>query len=211
VLGLRNRVKSLEALAAVAAGTTSRRPRRSCDVAEETSMDRVDGVELTSTVDFNLGWLHNLIARTTELDLDERQIKQVARHAERKLVDLFDVGKDSALANGRMRVFLYDLPLTKGLRRAMVDAAPYARGIEADPVFLFLADAGLEGPYDEGIRPELPRLMAALLVLSGNVISILEPNDVPPLERLDLLTRKERDRPTPWEVERAERVLDLTL
>ena len=34
--------------------------------------------------------------------------------AEQKLSDLFDVGEESAAANGRSRVLRQDLPLTKG-------------------------------------------------------------------------------------------------
>jgi hypothetical protein len=68
----------------------------------------------------------------------------------------------------------------------------------------------LSTPLDEKVKAEIPRLMAALLLLAGRVISIVEPA-VSPAERLERLLRSSPNRPTRWELERATRVLDLTL
>ncbi|HET9489620.1 MAG TPA: hypothetical protein VFR64_07695 [Methylomirabilota bacterium] len=53
--------------------------------------------------------------------------------------------------------------------------------------------------------------MATLLLLSARVIALLEPENMSPEERLERLRRCSPGRPTHWEVERAARVLDLTL
>jgi hypothetical protein len=53
--------------------------------------------------------------------------------------------------------------------------------------------------------------MAALLLLEGRIIAILEPAKIPPVDRFKLLTRAEVDQPSEWELERAGQVLDLTL
>ena len=74
-----------------------------------------------------------------------------------------------------------------------------------------LADASVPGPLDELVRAEIPRLMAALLVLAGRVIAVLESQNASSVEPLELLLRPGPGRPTRWELERAARVLDLTL
>jgi hypothetical protein len=156
-------------------------------------------------------WLEAFLERTSGLSFDETQVARIAALAERKLVDVFDVAEESAIANGRARVLHHDLPLTRGLQRLLGEAVALAAGLELSPLLVFLADAGVPGPLDERVRAEVPKLMAALLLLSGRVIALLEPENVSPEERLERLLRPTPGRPTRWEVERAERVLDLTL
>jgi Domain of unknown function (DUF1931) len=126
-------------------------------------------------------------------------------------VDLLDMAEEVALANGRARILRHDLPLTKGLRARLREAETLARGLEVGPLLVFLRDAGVPGPLDELVREEVPRLMAALLLLAGRVIAILEPENVSAEERLDRLLRPTPGRPTRWEIERASRVLDMIL
>jgi hypothetical protein len=61
------------------------------------------------------------------------------------------------------------------------------------------------------VRAEIPRLMAALLLLAGRVIAVIEPENMSMLERLERLTRAAPGRPSHWEVERAAVILDMTL
>jgi hypothetical protein len=91
------------------------------------------------------------------------------------------------------------------------------RRLAGEPGALLLVDqrasrtregrAGSTRPF----RAEVPRLMASLLLLTGRILALLEPEDVSPAERLDRLLRTSPARPTRWEVERAARVLELTL
>ena len=53
--------------------------------------------------------------------------------------------------------------------------------------------------------------MASLLLLTGRILALLEPEDMSPAECLDRLLRPSPARPTRWEVERAARVLGMTL
>ena len=124
---------------------------------------------------------------------------------------LFDVAQETALANGRAVIFVHDLPLTKGLRARLGEAEALAGDLALQPLLTFLADAGVPGSLDERVRPEIPRLMAALLLLAGCVIRLLEPSDMSTAERLDRLIRHDPTGPTPWELQRASRVLNLTL
>jgi Domain of unknown function (DUF1931)/BON domain len=146
-------------------------------------------------------WLHTLLQRGTGLDFDEAQLARVEDLAERKLVDLFDVAEDTAIANGRGRVLDHDLPLTKGLQIVLLEVVDIAREFALEPLLVFLADAGIRTPIDEGLRPEVPRLMAALLILIGRLVQLLESTDenVSPA------------RPSARALDRVAAILDLTL
>jgi hypothetical protein len=153
-----------------------------------------------SAAGYSYPWLHTLLERGTQLDFDEVQVSRIEDIAEQKLVDLFDVAEDAALANGRGRVLRHDLPLTKGIQLLLLEVEDIAREFKLEPLLVFLADAGIRTPFDESLRSEIPRLMAALLILTGRVVAILEATDGPP-----------RTRPSKQALERAESVLDLAL
>jgi len=121
------------------------------------------------------------------------------------------VAEETALANSRRKIFWHDLPITKGLRGLLGAVEPLAAEVERRPVLLFLANAGVPGPLDEVVHDKLPRLMAALMLLSGRLIALLEPANMSTEERLDRLLRHDDNRPTQWELERATRALDMTL
>ena len=105
----------------------------------------------------------------------------------------------------------HDLPLTKGLRALLHDVDALAHEIDVQPILAFLLGAGLDHQIDELVHAEVPRLTAALVLLAGRIIAILEPGSWSPQERIERLLRPPSGEPTPWEVERAARVLDLTL
>jgi hypothetical protein len=157
------------------------------------------------------GWLFDLLWQATGLELDEDQLQQIADASRRKLIDLFDVAEETALANGRELIRWHDLPLTLGLRRTILETETLARQLEVDPARAFAGEARVNRAIDEIVRAGLPRLTTALLVLSSRLMATLEPIDIPPEERCRLVTRSDPNRPTTWELERAERVLDQTL
>jgi hypothetical protein len=162
-------------------------------------------------VGYGSAWLREFLRRGSGLVFDESQAAQVAALAERKLVDLFAVAEATAVANGRAQILRHDLPLTKGLRRELTQVQTLATELELRPLLVFLADAGFPGPVDELVRQEVPRLMAALLLLGAHIIAILEPSDMSTEERLERLLRHLPTQPTRWEFERVARILDLTL
>jgi hypothetical protein len=162
-------------------------------------------------VGYGAAWLQAFLTRGSGLVFDAEQATQVATLAERALVGLFEVAEETALANGRAVILRHDLPLTRGLRARVAEAEALADDLALQPLLVFLADAGVRGPLDERVHAEVPRLMAALLLLAGRVIAIIEPGDVSTTERLERLLRPTPTGPTHWEVERAARVLSLTV
>jgi hypothetical protein len=163
------------------------------------------------SVGYSSAWLRDFLRRASGLSFTEAQAEQVAALAERKLVDLFDVAAEAALANGRARIMRHDLPITKGLRTLLVEMDASARVLELRPLLVFLGDAGVSGPLDELVKAEITRLMVAMLFLTAHVIALLEPASMSPQERLERLLRGTPTEPTRWELERAARVLNLTL
>jgi hypothetical protein len=155
----------------------------------------------TTATGYGYPWLHTLLERTSGLDFNETQLARIEDIAERKLVDLFDVAEEAAAANGRRRVLRHDLPLTKGLQIVLLEVEDIAREFQLQPLLVFLADAGVRTPFDDELRPEIPRLMAGLLILTARVVALLESED----------GRVSLKRPSRRSLERAEEVLDLCL
>ncbi len=164
-----------------------------------------------ATLGFDYPWLEQFLRRAGGFHFSEEQAERIVALVEDKLRDLFAVAEDTALANGRMIVMPHDLPLTKGLRATMREHEALSREIELTPALRFLAESGLTPRYDEQVKQSVPSLVGALLVLTGKIIAIVDPDNLKPEEKLALLRRTDRHQPARWEVERAARVLDLTL
>jgi hypothetical protein len=164
-------------------------------------------------VGYGSAWLRGFLQRGSGLVFDDTEAAQIAALAERKLVGLFDVAEATAVANGRARILRHDLPLTKGLQHEVAEAATQAEELELRPLLTFLADTGVPGALtlDELVREDIPRLMAALLLLTARIIAMLEPSDMSSEERLERLIRRLPTQPTRWELQRATRILNLTL
>ncbi len=79
--------------------------------------------------------------------------------------------------------------------------AQLAREFELELLLVFLADAGIRTRIDEGSRSEIPRLMAALFILIGKLVQILESPD----------GKVSPARPSDRALDRVEAVLALTL
>jgi Domain of unknown function (DUF1931)/BON domain len=195
-LELRGRVSD-----AAARGTASEIARGVPGVGHVRNRLGIAGEPELSPAGYGYPWLHTLIERATGLDLDEAQIARIEDLAEGKLVDLFDVAEDAAIANGRVRVLRQDLPLTKGLQILLLEVADIAREFQLEPLLVFLADAGIRTQFDEGLRAEIPRLMAALLILIGRLVVLLESDN----GRIDGI------RPSSQALDRVSSILDLTL
>jgi hypothetical protein len=93
----------------------------------------------------------------------------------------------------------------------MRETALLIREFDVDPTAVFAAQVRAGHMIDEMVRAEMPRLIAALLVLAAQILVTMNPVDLTRDELMRLLARKRPNHPTAWELERAARVLDLTL
>ncbi len=145
--------------------------------------------------------LEALYRRFCGLDLDKSKAAEILEIAEKKLSDLFEVAAERARAEGREVIKWRDLPITKGLAETM---RRYEREreeyndprLDLGPILEYLRPSfgGLD--VDEEVREKLPTLAATVLLLIGYIIKHVDPG-----------VRK----PSKTDIERARRILDLTL
>ncbi len=148
-----------------------------------------------------LSRLEALYKTFTGLDLDKSKAGAIIDIASRKLEDLFIVGLEKAYARGSDVVEIIDLPITMGLRNTIEE---YKRErerlndprLDLSPIIDYLTERVSGLVIGESVRSELQDLTAAVLLLVGRVIKIVDPT-----------ARK----PSKEDIERAKRILDLTL
>jgi len=145
--------------------------------------------------------LESLYRRFLGLDLDKSKAEMIIEVSSKKLEDLFRVGLERAYIRGSDVVEYYDLPITKGLQETI---EWYRREreklndprLELGPIVDYLAGRIMGLVIGETVRENLQDLTAAILLLIGLVIKLVDPG-----------TRK----PSKEAIERASRILDLTL
>ena len=148
-----------------------------------------------------LSRLEALYRTFTGLDLDKGRAEAILDLASRKLEDLFIAGLERAYARGSDVVEIIDLPITKGLRNTIEE---YKRErerlndprLDLAPIVDYLTGRITGLVIGESARSELQDLTAAILLLAGRVIKTIDPT-----------TRK----PSKEDIERARKILDLTL
>ncbi len=145
--------------------------------------------------------LQALYRRFVGLDLDKGRAAEVLEVAEKKLADLFEAAAERAEAEGRETIRWLDLPLTKGLKETI---ERYEREreklndprLDPGPIAEYVAKPAHHLALDEEVMEKLPSLAATVLLLIGYVVKHIDPE-----------TRK----PSKRDIERARRILDLTL
>ena len=145
--------------------------------------------------------LQALYKTFTGLDLDKSKAEQIIEIASKKLVDLFLAGQKKAYAMGSDVVEWIHLPLTLGLERTIEE---YRRQreklndprLDLEPIVNYLEGAIGGLVIGETARENLQDLAATVLLLIGYVIKQVDPA---------------AKKPGKDDVERARRILDLTL
>jgi len=160
-----------------------------------------DKGEPASAAGYRYAWLHDWLLRAAGLDFEASQIDRLQALAEQKLADLFDVAEETAAVNGRSRILRQDLPLTKGLQLMLLAVGVLAQEFPIEPLLLFLSDAGVRAPIDDSLNIDVPRIVAALLLIIAQGIDIVEPSGV----------RPNSGHPSDVAIERVYGMLDLIL
>ncbi len=145
--------------------------------------------------------LEALYRRFCGLDLDKSKAAEILDIAEKKLSDLFEVAAERARAEGRDTIRWRDLPLTKGLlstiERYEREREEYNDPrLDLGPILEYLTPSLGGLTLDEEVKEKLPSLAATILLLIGYIIKHVDPG-----------VRK----PSKTDIERARRILDLTL
>jgi len=125
---------------------------------------------------YGIAWLRAFLARGSGVDFDDEQTAQVAALAERKLVDLFDVAGETALANGRRKIFWHDLPITKGLQERIHEFRRLDEQLELQPILDQLArHPPLDLDYADDTSARFPEIIGGFSVALARSFKILEP------------------------------------
>ncbi len=145
--------------------------------------------------------LQTLYRRFVGLDLNKSRAKEILDIAEKKLNDIFEVAVERAKEEGREKVKMRDLPLTKGFKRTMQRYETKRENLDdprldISPILNFLQPTIGTMILDEQVKEKLPTIAATTLLLIGYIIKEVDP--------------KART-PSKDDVKRAKQILDLTL
>lgn len=141
--------------------------------------------------------LKQLMRRVASLDIDKSKAEILLEIIEKKFRDLIEVAERNARDNGREIIYMRDLPLTKGFLRSMEERKKLLLTAEVDlsPILAVVAEVTPFTVSDE-LRENLQDIVGALVYIVGNTIKLVEPDS---------------RRPSKEAIERASKILDLTL
>ena len=141
--------------------------------------------------------LEALFRKGASLDLDKNKAKEVTDIVEKKLYDLLLIGERNASYNARDVIWESDVPLTKGFLESMQRFRKLEEEVPAEDVLNFLAAMPpLKYPLEAELEKKLPEIVGTLIYVLANIIKDISPG-----------TR----RPSTEDIEKAGRVLDLTM
>ena len=141
--------------------------------------------------------LETLMRKSAGLDIDKSKAKEITDIVEKKLYDLLLIGERNASYNARQVIWECDVPLTKGFLESLQKFKKLEEEIELQDVLNYLATMPpLKYPLDAELEKKLPEIVGTLIYILANLIKEISPG-----------TRK----PSSEDVEKAGRVLDLTM
>jgi hypothetical protein len=117
-----------------------------------------------------------LFRRAAGLDVDKQDLKRYGEFINHKLYDLLVCGAARARANGRERIELFDVPITKGLQESIDAFVQLDETIELQPILDRLtARPPLELDYEGETEAQLPRIAGGLTVALVRSFKIIDP------------------------------------
>ncbi len=139
--------------------------------------------------------LQKLFRKAADLELNKTISERIIVFLKKKLNDMFYIAEEKARGEGRDYIKLSDLPLTKGFKNSMDEFMNLEEIVDVAPIEKF-AKSVTAYPMDSDLIDNLGIIAGTLFVLVGRVIKLVNP-----------LAK----RPGIDEVERAIKILDLTL
>ncbi|TMA93277.1 MAG: DUF1931 family protein [Deltaproteobacteria bacterium] len=121
--------------------------------------------------------LKEFLRRSSGLNIDKSDTKQLTELIGNKLNDLLVIGVRNASYNDRDIVMEPDLPLTKGFLEHMQEFRSYDEQLELKPILDQLATyPPLERSLSADVEAMLPELAGTLAMLAGHAMKILDPD-----------------------------------
>ncbi len=118
-----------------------------------------------------------LFRKAASLDVDKSDLRRLSDFVTRKLADMLIVGRAAARENGRDVLWVYDLPITKGLQETMHEFRTLEEEIELKPILESLARV----PYfdvavSEAVEARLPEIVGALIIVLARTMKVIDPS-----------------------------------
>ncbi len=141
--------------------------------------------------------LEALFRKGAGLDIDKNKAKEITDIVEKKLYDLLLIGERNASYNSREVIWECDIPLTKGFLESIQKFKKLEEEVALEDVLQFLSTMPpLKYPIEAELEKKLPEIVGTLIYILANIIKSISPD-----------TR----RPSSEDIEKAGRVLDLTM
>ncbi len=118
-----------------------------------------------------------LFRKAASLDVDKNDLKRLSDFVVRKLADMLIVAKASAKQNDRDVIFLYDLPITKGLQETIHEFKKLEEEIELKPILNELAKLpDYDVVLSVDVEDRLPEIVGSLIIALAKTMKIIDPN-----------------------------------
>jgi hypothetical protein len=109
------------------------------------------------------------------LDVHKADVKRYYDFVDRKVSDLLLVAQDTAIANGRDKVELWDLPITKGLQESIRAFETLDTEVGLEPILEKAAPRPLLDPsYSEETEARLPAIAGGLSVALARTFKVID-------------------------------------
>jgi len=140
--------------------------------------------------------LEAVFRKAAGIDLDKSKADRVTDIVEKKFHDLLLVAVEKAGYNGRDVIMEPDLPITKGFEESLRQFKELEEEVDLQDVLAFLEKIPpLKYPISADLEAKLPEYIGALMLIIAKVLKELGAGRKPSSEDID----------------RCERILDLTL
>ncbi|MEO1942343.1 MAG: DUF1931 family protein [Campylobacterales bacterium] len=140
--------------------------------------------------------LEGVFRKSAGLDLDKSKADRIISIIEKKFQDLLLVAVEKCSYNGRDIIMEPDLPITKGFEESMRQFRELEEVVELSDILEFLKKIPpLKYPLSADLEEKLPEYIGALMLIVARVLKEVGAGRKPSTE----------------DIEKAERILDLTL
>ncbi|MRJ07165.1 MAG: hypothetical protein C6I01_06560 [Epsilonproteobacteria bacterium] len=140
--------------------------------------------------------LETLFRKSAGLDLDKSKADRIVDIVEKKFHDLLLVAVENCGFNGRDVIQERDLPITRGFEESLRKFRELEEVVELSDVLKFLEKIPpLKYPISSELEEKLPEYIGALILIVANVLKEVGAERKPSVE----------------DIEKASRILDLTL
>ena len=117
-----------------------------------------------------------LFRKAASLDVDKNDLKRMSDFIVRKLADMLIVAKAAAKQNDRDVIFLYDLPITKGLQETIQEFKKLEEEIELKPILNELAKLpDYDVVLSVDVEERLPEIVGALIIALARTMKVIDP------------------------------------